>query len=272
MTVRHRKLKAGWGRATPILSPQVRDAVLYSGASRNVYIGGLPEVDPSVDASEDPWSVEKIKADFEVFGEIEMANRPSGMDCAFVNFSRIQSAIRAVDEMNSGTGVGGGVMRRYEGLRVNYGKDRCANAPRIIKNPSVPPSPSPMLPPPSPLGNLRPSPQASPQPAPTTNLQILNEVKPWAQVSRSVSTGATELANPAPTRKLSLDPGREFSGTKLPSGAVVTATTQKSEEPRTSGGRYEVPHRRSRAATTGMWDASRAGTLAANGVNGRVAW
>jgi len=272
MTVRHRKLKAGWGRQSTALVPAVRDAVLYSGASRNVYIGGLP--DPDLHDKEDVWTVESIKSDFETFGEVEMVNRPSGMDCAFVNFAKISSAIRAVEEMNNGTGVGGSIMKRYEGKRVNYGKDRCANAPRITKNPSVPPSPAPMLPPPSPMYQ-----RLSPQHSPTL---LVPTVEAWTPVQRSISVG--HASESLPLRKLSLEPrtaSADIISVTEANGPVITSTGRA--ESRTPTGRYEVPHRRSRASTTGMWDAaSRAGTLAANGISngspnanasaGRVVW
>jgi len=121
MTVRHRKLKIGWGRPVPVLDQQVREAVHFHGASRNVYIGGLPEVDLS---GIDPWSIDQLRHDFEEYGEIEMVNRPGGMDCAFVNYTKIQSAIRAVEEMKIHP------KPMYANLRINFGKDRCANTPR----------------------------------------------------------------------------------------------------------------------------------------------
>ena len=119
MTVRHRKLKIGWGRPAPALSPQVKEAIQFYAASRNVYIGGLPDADKS-----DEWSVERIRRDFEAFGEIEMVNRPGGMDCVFVNFTKIQSAILAVESFKNNP------RPEYANFRINFGKDRCANAPR----------------------------------------------------------------------------------------------------------------------------------------------
>lgn len=241
LTVRHRKVKAGWGRPTPALLQAVREAVLYSGASRNVYIGGLPDPD-AVDSENDPWSVAKIKADFEVFGEVEMVNRPAGMDCAFVNFAKIQSAIRAVEEMNNGTGVGGGLMRRYEGIRVNYGKDRCANPPRPSTQTSN--TKAPLTPtvhatiPSSPLPRHH-----SPQ---TMNCDLTDNFLSL--------DGHGELYSAGSVRDLPSLPGA------LPNGAIISSSIPKMpSSPRapptpTGNGRYEVPQlRRMRASTTGPW-------------------
>lgn len=233
MTVRHRKLKAGWGRPAPSLAPSVRDAVLYSGASRNVYIGGLP--DP--DTLGDPWTVESIKSDFEVFGEIEMVNRPSGMDCAFVNFTKIQSAIKAVEEMNN---VTEGTPKRYEGLRVNYGKDRCANPPRPGKsiNGSLPPPISPMR------SSFDASIGATPPLAPVFSTTAIH---PLLRDSNSpLSTPLLPSVGSAPITPRENTPVY---------GSIPNGLAEPSRQ------RYQVPQiRRLRAATTGMWESSSSGS------------
>jgi len=124
LTVRHRKLKVGWGRSCSSLPLALQSAVSM-GASRNVYIGGVTKQPDSLDEEEETKILDRLRADFREYGEIELVNRPAGMDCAFVNFYRIQSAIKALEGIKKKPG--------YEGLRINFGKDRCGNSPRVTK-------------------------------------------------------------------------------------------------------------------------------------------
>jgi RNA recognition motif-containing protein len=251
MTVRHRKLKAGWGRPAPPIAPSVRDAVLYSGASRNVYIGGLP--DPDNSPANDPWTVESIRTDFEIFGEIEMVNRPSGMDCAFVNFTKIQSAIKAVEEMNNATD---GIPKRYDGLRVNYGKDRCANPPRPGKSIGAPPSPM----------RAAFDHSATPPPAVFSPTAIHPASALHSPFVRDSPRLTVENSSPIPIPHLpSLAPPTQAHShgsapiTPRENTPVFGSVPNGLAEP--SRQRYQVPQiRRLRASTTGTWENSSNGS------------
>ncbi|KAK9711593.1 hypothetical protein K7432_007727 [Basidiobolus ranarum] len=116
IVVKNRRLKIGWGKSNP-LPPAVAMAV-QSGATRNVYIGNI---DDAIDE-------EKLKQDFSVFGEIELVNMLKDKNCAFVNFTNILSAVKAIDGIKSNP--------EYSNFRINYGKDRCGNPPRPPKNSS----------------------------------------------------------------------------------------------------------------------------------------
>ena len=113
VVVHQRKLKAGWGKPTPLPGNVI--AALQSGATRNVYIGNLPE----------SWAEDKIRADFTEFGDIELVNILRERACGFVNFTNIMSAVKALDGIR--------VHKDYLKLRVNFGKDRCGNPPRESK-------------------------------------------------------------------------------------------------------------------------------------------
>jgi len=65
-------------------------------------------------------------------------------NCAFVNFTNISNAIKAIDAIKN--------KPDYANLRIAHGKDRCANAPRsgpqgggtIRRSSGAPPSPNPL--------------------------------------------------------------------------------------------------------------------------------
>ncbi|ORY02701.1 hypothetical protein K493DRAFT_334518 [Basidiobolus meristosporus CBS 931.73] len=112
--VKNRRLKVGWGKSTP-LPPAVAVAV-QSGATRNVYIGNI----------DDSVTEGRLKQDFSVFGEIELVNTLKDKNCAFVNFTNILSAVKAIDGIRSNS--------HYANFRINYGKDRCGNPARAFRN------------------------------------------------------------------------------------------------------------------------------------------
>jgi RNA recognition motif-containing protein len=109
-----KKVKIGWGKPTP-LPTSVQTAVQQYSASRNVYIG----------STDDQICEERLYNDFGEFGEIELVNLIPDKNIAFVNFTDILSAIRAVEAMK--------VNPDYHRYKINYGKDRCGNAPRACK-------------------------------------------------------------------------------------------------------------------------------------------
>ena len=132
ITLNNRRLKVGWGKNSGPLSPALALSI-HAGATRNVYVGNIEDYDL--------FTVEKLKRDFGEYGEIELVNTlkeklvfcrsvrllaspdiPSFRNCAFVNFTSITNAIKAID------GIKG--KPDYTNLRIAHGKDRCANPPR----------------------------------------------------------------------------------------------------------------------------------------------
>jgi RNA recognition motif-containing protein len=108
VNVKGKRLRIGWGKPSNIPS-QIALAV-QNGATRNVYIGNI---DPRV------MTVEKLRQDFSEYGEIELINIHHEKNCAFVNFTSVNSAITALSQIKE--------KPEYAELKINYGKDRCGN-------------------------------------------------------------------------------------------------------------------------------------------------
>jgi RNA recognition motif-containing protein len=115
LMIHNRRLKIGWGKHSGALPAAIALAV-SGGASRNVYIGNLDET----------WTEEKLRADFSEYGEIELVNALREKSCAFVNFTNIANAIKAIEGMRG--------KDEYKRFKINFGKDRCGNAPRQNAN------------------------------------------------------------------------------------------------------------------------------------------
>jgi len=113
LTLNNRRLKIGWGKNSGPLPPTLALAV-HSGATRNVYIGNIEDFET--------FSEERLKRDFGEFGDIELVNFLKEKNCAFVNFTNISNAIKAIDGIKN--------KPEYTNLRIAHGKDRCANPPR----------------------------------------------------------------------------------------------------------------------------------------------
>ncbi|KAL9617451.1 MAG: hypothetical protein Q9160_007763 [Pyrenula sp. 1 TL-2023] len=111
LMIHNRRLKIGWGKHSGALPPAIALAV-SGGASRNVYIGNLDET----------WSEERLRQDFSEYGEIELVNTLREKSCAFVNFTNIANAIKAIEAVRG--------KEEYRRFKVNFGKDRCGNPPR----------------------------------------------------------------------------------------------------------------------------------------------
>ncbi|CAF9933708.1 MAG: hypothetical protein ALECFALPRED_005677 [Alectoria fallacina] len=111
LMIHNRRLKIGWGKHSGALPPAIALAV-SGGASRNVYVGNLDE----------SWTEERLRQDFLEYGEIELVNTLREKSCAFVNFTNISNAIKAIEAIRS--------REDYQRFKVNFGKDRCGNAPR----------------------------------------------------------------------------------------------------------------------------------------------
>ncbi|KAI4133366.1 MAG: hypothetical protein LQ338_000266 [Usnochroma carphineum] len=111
LMIHNRRLKIGWGKHSGALPPAIALAVT-GGASRNVYIGNLDE----------SWTEERLRLDFSEYGEIELVNALREKSCAFVNFTNIANAIKAIEAIRG--------KEEYSRFKVNFGKDRCGNPPR----------------------------------------------------------------------------------------------------------------------------------------------
>ncbi|KAL8758116.1 MAG: hypothetical protein Q9184_004027 [Pyrenodesmia sp. 2 TL-2023] len=111
LMIHNRRLKIGWGKHSGALPPAIALAVT-GGASRNVYIGNLDE----------SWTEERLRVDFSEYGEIELVNALREKSCAFVNFTNIANAIKAIEAIRG--------KEEYARFKVNFGKDRCGNQPR----------------------------------------------------------------------------------------------------------------------------------------------
>ncbi|KAK5200804.1 hypothetical protein LTR16_004844, partial [Cryomyces antarcticus] len=115
LMIHNRRLKIGWGKHSGALPPAIALAVSGS-ASRNVYIGNLDE----------SWTEERLRQDFSEYGEIELVNALREKSCAFVNFTNIANAIKAIEAVRG--------REDYKRFKVNFGKDRCGNPPRKANN------------------------------------------------------------------------------------------------------------------------------------------
>ncbi|KKK20366.1 hypothetical protein P175DRAFT_0438487 [Aspergillus ochraceoroseus IBT 24754] len=111
LMIHNRRLKIGWGKHSGPLPPAIALAV-SGGASRNVYVGNLDE----------SWAEERLRQDFSEYGEIELVNTLREKSCAFVNFTNIANAIKAIEGMRN--------REEYRRFKINFGKDRCGNPPR----------------------------------------------------------------------------------------------------------------------------------------------
>ncbi|OUM67078.1 hypothetical protein PIROE2DRAFT_66015 [Piromyces sp. E2] len=111
LVIKKRVVKVGWGKLSTQLNQQVAKAV-QNKASRNVYLGNI----------NDTITEEKLKQDFSEYGEVELINIIPDKSIAFVNFTDILSAVKAVEGIQNN--------EDYKNFKVGYGKDRCGNPPR----------------------------------------------------------------------------------------------------------------------------------------------
>lgn len=115
LMIHNRRLKIGWGKHSGALPPAIALAV-SGGASRNVYVGNLDET----------WGEDRLRQDFADYGEIELINTLREKSCAFVNFTNIANAIKAIEAVRG--------KEEYKRFKVNFGKDRCGNPPRQLQH------------------------------------------------------------------------------------------------------------------------------------------
>jgi RNA recognition motif-containing protein len=110
VVIKGKRVKVGWGKPSPL--PLSVSSVVQTGASRNVYIGNL---DASI-------TEERLRKDFGDYGEIELINILHDKSIAFVSFTDISSAVKAVESVR--------LLPEYVHFKINFGKDRCGNLPR----------------------------------------------------------------------------------------------------------------------------------------------
>ncbi|KUJ19531.1 uncharacterized protein LY89DRAFT_731926 [Mollisia scopiformis] len=138
LMIHNRRLKIGWGKHSGALPAAIALAV-SGGASRNVYIGNLDE----------SWTEERLRQDFSEYGEIELVNTLREKSCAFVNFTNIANAIKAIEAVRG--------KEEYRRFKVNFGKDRCGNPPRQVQPSQQSPRNDGVNSPPPNSGGLQPS-------------------------------------------------------------------------------------------------------------------
>jgi RNA recognition motif-containing protein len=176
LMIHNRRLKIGWGKHSGALPPAIALAV-SGGASRNVYIGNLDE----------SWTEERLRGDFSEYGEIELVNTLREKSCAFVNFTNIANAIKAIEAIRG--------KEDYRRFKVNFGKDRCGNPPRQVQQQQQSPRNDGLNSPPPNSGGLQSSANGS---SPTGSN---------APNSATIGGGASHIFNPAPTPSAILNAG-----------------------------------------------------------------
>jgi RNA recognition motif-containing protein len=173
LMIHNRRLKIGWGKHSGALPAAIALAV-SGGASRNVYIGNLDE----------SWSEERLRQDFSEYGEIELVNTLREKSCAFVNFTNIANAIKAIEAIRG--------KDDYRRFKVNFGKDRCGNPPRqVAQNQQSQRSDGVNSPPPN-SGGLQPSQSGS---------------SPTGSQAPGSANGNAQQFQPAPTPSTILNAG-----------------------------------------------------------------
>lgn len=135
-------LKLGWGNYSGPLPKSIALAVTVGG-SRNVYVS-LPDVafkdkfisNPEYKQYHEQFklpSAEQLRTDFSTYGTIEQINYMKDSHCCWINFMNISSAIKLVEESNNKKNrLEEKFSGRYNGLIINYGKDRCGNVNRNL--------------------------------------------------------------------------------------------------------------------------------------------
>ena len=108
LSIKGHDIKIGWGKPSQVPT-SVALAVQQSGASRNVYLGNLPEDITDL----------QIREDLGKFGPIDTVKLVREKAIGFVHFLSITNAIKAVSQLPQDPNW-------QPPRRVYYGKDRCA--------------------------------------------------------------------------------------------------------------------------------------------------
>lgn len=113
LLIKGRQIKVGWGKSSTI--PHELLAAVSRGATRNVYIGNI--LDDSI-------TEQRLKDELGQFGPIESVSIIADKRCAFISFTSISAALKAVEALSNNS--------RYQNYRINYGKDVCMRIPHNI--------------------------------------------------------------------------------------------------------------------------------------------
>lgn len=108
LAIKGNDIKVGWGKPSQVPT-SVALAVQQSGASRNVYIGNLPEDMPE----------EELREELGKFGPVDTVKFVKEKGIGFVHFLSISNAMKAVTQLPQEP-------KWQAPKRVFYGKDRCA--------------------------------------------------------------------------------------------------------------------------------------------------
>lgn len=100
-----KEAKIGWGKPSSV-SSTVMLAVQQSGATRNVYLGNLPE----------NITEEEIREDLSKFGTIDQIKIIKNKGIGFVHFLNISNAMKAVQQLP--------MEHKWSNRKISYGKDR----------------------------------------------------------------------------------------------------------------------------------------------------
>lgn len=108
LNIKGQDIKIGWGKPSQVPT-SVAIAVQQSGASRNVYLGNLP----------DDITEQELREDLNSFGAIDTIKMVREKNIAFVHFLSINNAVKTVAQLPQDP-------KWQPPRRVYYGKDRCA--------------------------------------------------------------------------------------------------------------------------------------------------
>jgi len=110
LQIHNQRVRAGWGKPGGL--PASVEGAVSRGATRNVYLGGI-----DVEATTE----QKLAEDLGKYGTIEKVNILAEKQLAFVHFTAISAAVKAVQGLRQDP--------YYSKFKINYGKDRCAKLP-----------------------------------------------------------------------------------------------------------------------------------------------
>lgn len=117
--IQKQRCKIGWGKHSGPLDMNIAQAV-DEGASRNLYIGNI-NFDKDSQLAEPFFTQGNLRKIFSQYGDLEQINFLPERKCCFVNFTSISTAIESIDKIRAS--------ENFKNLKVNFGKDRCANIP-----------------------------------------------------------------------------------------------------------------------------------------------
>lgn len=116
--INRKRCKIGWGKHSGPLPQDILENVI-KGATRNLYIGQIKftdETDPSYKLFKD---ADTVLSWAQEFGEIEQINFLPNSQCCFINYTNVQCAIAALQQLSQ--------RESLQSLKLNFGKDRCGN-------------------------------------------------------------------------------------------------------------------------------------------------